>query len=131
MIDYIDNIDTIKTEHMHGFCVGWKAPLSAGRLHELLGGSSHFIVAFAEGRAVGFISALTDGVNSSFIPLLEVLPEWQGQGIGSELMRRMLDKLGGISNVDLTCDPDMQGFYGRFGMQPSRGMVLRKYLDCS
>ena len=33
--------------------------------------------------ATGFLTA--------FIPGLEVLPAYQGQGIGSELMRRILD----------------------------------------
>jgi predicted N-acetyltransferase YhbS len=77
---------------------------------------------------VGFITALSDGVNSSFIPLLEVLPEWQNCGIGSELLKRMLEKLENITNVDLTCDSDMQSFYERFKMTRSTGMVLRKYL---
>ena len=80
-------------------------------------------------RAVGYITALSDGVNSSFIPLLEVLPPYQRRGIGSELMGRMLAKLEGITNVDLTCDSDVQPFYERFGMLRSHGMVLRKYLE--
>jgi GNAT superfamily N-acetyltransferase len=128
-IDYIDNISKIKSEHLHGFFVGWKNPLTAERHYELLQGSTYFIVAMEGNKAIGFITALTDGINSAFIPLLEVLPEYQKQGIGAELVNRMLSKLEDIANVDLTCDPDMQPFYERFNMHRSSGMILRKYIN--
>ena len=32
------------------------------------------------GRVVGFVTAISDGVLSAYIPLLEVLPEYQGAG---------------------------------------------------
>ena len=43
-------------------------------------------------------------------------PTHQGQGIGSELVRRMLDTLKAIYMIDLICDPDVQPFYERLGM---------------
>lgn len=128
-IEYIDNLEQIKNKKLHGFFVGWKSPLTPQRHGELLRGSTHFVAAVDGDKVVGFITALSDGVNSSFIPLLEVLPGYQGRGIGSELMRLMLVKLAGITNVDLTCDPDVQPFYERFKMMRSSGMVLRKYLS--
>jgi ribosomal protein S18 acetylase RimI-like enzyme len=79
------------------------------------------------GRVVGFVTALTDGVQAAFIPLLEVLPEHRGQGVGSELMRRVLDRLADLPAVDLTCRPEMQAFYARFEMRPSVGAVLRRH----
>ena len=128
VICYVDDILRIRPKQLQGFFVGWKAPLTPEVHYELLRGSTYFITALDGDRVVGFITALSDGVNSSFIPLLEVLPEYQGRGIGSELMRRMLAKLDGVTNVDLMCDPGMQSFYERFGMLRSVGMVLRKYL---
>lgn len=76
---------------------------------------------------VGFITAITDHVLSAYIPLLEVLPSYQGQGIGLELVQRMLEKLNSIYMVDLLCDPDLQPFYARAGMQPASGMLVRNY----
>ena len=128
-MEYIDNIELITSEQLQGFFVGWKFPLTPERHYELLKGSTHFIVAVDDGKAAGYITALSDGVISSFIPQLEVLPEYKNRGIGSELVRRMLVKLDGIMNVDLTCDPDIQPFYERFKMLRSSGMVLRKYLE--
>ena len=40
----------------------------------------------------------------------------------------MLEKLDAITNVDLTCDPDLQPFYERFAMLRSTDVLLRKYL---
>lgn len=125
-IKFIDKFEQVAINKLKGFFVGWKSPLTMEHHYELLKGSTHFIVAFVDDKAVGFITALSDGVNSSFIPLLEVLPEYQKRGIGSELLRLMLIKLENIKNVDLTCDLNMQPFYERFKMMNSTGMILRK-----
>ena len=79
----------------------------------------------ATGNVVGFITAITDETLFAYIPLLEVLPEYRGRGIGSELVRRMLAKLEGMYAVDLLCDPDVQPFYERLGMMKACGMLRR------
>lgn len=131
MITYCDAINKFEQSQLNNFFVGWKKPLSQQQHYNLLCGSTYFVVAIDDecDKVVGFITALSDGVNSSFIPLLEVLPEYQGKGIGTRLMEEILLKLDGIANVDLTCDIEMQPFYERFHMLKSNGMVLRKYLD--
>jgi GNAT superfamily N-acetyltransferase len=77
------------------------------------------------GRAVGFVTAVGDGVLSAFIPLLEVLPEHQGRGVGTELVRRMLERPGDLYMVDLCCDEELVPFYERFEMERWVGMGLR------
>ena len=64
---------------------------------------------------------------SAYIPLLEVLPAYQHQGIGSELTRRMLDMLSTFYMVDLVCDSAFEPFYGKMGMVPLRAMSRRHY----
>ena len=93
----------------------------------LLHGSDQVVLARDKknGRVVGFVTAVNDGVVSAFLPLLEVLPEYQGKGIGSELVRRMLRLLEGHYMVDLCCDEDLVPFYERFGMRRWVGMGLR------
>jgi predicted N-acetyltransferase YhbS len=59
--------------------------------------------------------------------LLEVLPQYQGQGIGRELVVRMLEKLDGLYMIDLTCDLKLQPFYKKMGMQPHTGMMIRNF----
>jgi len=130
MIIYCDDILTISPKQLTGFFVDWKKPLTKEQHFALLSGSTHFVVAVDNqtNKVVGFVTALSDGINSSFIPLLEVLPVYQKRGIGTELMCKILQKLDDITNVDLTCDIAVQSFYERFNMLKSSGMVLRKYL---
>jgi ribosomal protein S18 acetylase RimI-like enzyme len=129
VIKYFDNTDNISYKQLSGFFVGWKSPLTAEQHYKLLCDSTHFIVAVDDetDQVVGFVTALCDGVNSSFIPLLEVLPSYQGKGIGTKLMEEILLRLNDIPNVDLTCDIELQPFYKRFNMLKSNGMILRKF----
>jgi predicted N-acetyltransferase YhbS len=128
VIHYTDSLNGIETRHLKGFFVGWPHPPSPETHLRLLSGSDYVVLAIdAEtGQVIGHVTALTDGVLSSSIPLLEVLPAYQGQGIGQGLMTRILDRLSHLPNVDLLCDPDVMPFYERFGMKPCGGMVLRQ-----
>ena len=81
----------------------------------------------ARRKVVGYVTALSDGKQAAFIPLLEVLPDYQRRGIGTELMNRMLKTLDHIPAIDLMCDRQLQKFYSGFGMQHSVGMVIRNY----
>ena len=132
MIKYYDENDKIEIteEHLKGYFKDWKYPLTPKEHIDTLKGSTHFIVAIDDdtNNVVGFVTALSDGINSGFIPLLEVLPPYKGRGIGTKLMQKILLKLKDIPNIDLTCDPDLQPFYERLKMQKSHGMILRKYL---
>jgi len=128
MISYTDSIESITTAKLHGFFVGWSNQPSPETHLKLLANSFKVVLARDDktGNVVGFITAISDGVLSAYIPLLEVLPAYQGQGIGQELFRRMLDKLSGMYMVDLICDKELQSFYARFGMKPTNGMSIRK-----
>jgi ribosomal protein S18 acetylase RimI-like enzyme len=129
MINYLDSCETIKPTMLEGFFVGWRTPLSTETHLQVLRNSDYIVLAFdrQQNKVIGFITALSDGVQVAFIPLLEVLPNHQGQGIGSELLKRMLAKVSHLPAIDLTCDPELQSFYKRFGMMPSVGMILRNY----
>ena len=126
---YTTDATVVGHADLAGFFVDWPSPPSPERHLELLRGSDHVVLAREgeDGRIVGFVTAISDGVLSAFIPLLEVLPERQGLGIGSELVRRVLAELEGLYMVDLMCDPELQPFYERFGLTPLSGMGVRRY----
>ena len=128
MIDYCDSLDGICMEQLESFFVGWRYPLSPAEHIKVLAGSSHFLLAMdrESGRVVGFITALSDGLLSAYIPLLEVLPPYRGLGIGRELVRRMLVKLEGLGMVDLLCDPPLLPFYQCLGFQPATAASIRR-----
>lgn len=124
----MDSLDSITPDNLRGFFVGWPNPPAPDTHLRLLQGSFAVVLALNEGGAVvGFITAMSDGVSAAYIPHLEVLPEYQHQGIGSQLVQLMLEKLRHLYMIDLTCDPDLQPFYAQFGMQPYSAMILRNY----
>lgn len=114
---------------LRGFFAGWRNPHIPEIHLDILNKSAYIVLAFdrATNKIVGFITAITDFVQSAFIPLLEVLPEYRNQDIGTSLVKRMLEKLNHIYAIDLMCDQELQGFYQKLGMRPAVGMVIRNY----
>ena len=130
MIEYTTNIHHITEEMLDGgFFDGWPDPPSSSAHLRIMQGSYAVWLAVDTdiNKVVGFITAVSDGVISAYIPLLEVIPEYKNKGIGKELVSRMLNSLKGLYMVDLLCDEDKQSFYAKFGMSNSTGSVLRNY----
>jgi len=76
---------------------------------------------------VGFVNAISDGVLTAYIPLLEVLEEYQGKGIGSELMRHVLAKLNNLYMIDIAHDKELTSYYAKFGAFSSQASIFRNY----
>ena len=128
MITYTTDIGDISMEKLNGFFVGWANPLTSEQHFNHLNKCAHFVAALDNGIVVGFISAISDGIGCAFISLIEVLPEYQNQGIGSELMLKMLEMLQNMRAIDLICDENVVGFYERFGMMKLTGMGIRRII---
>lgn len=125
---YTTSIKDIASHQLNGFFVGWPNPPSPEIHLKVLRNSSHVVLAVnEEGQVAGFITAISDGVLSAYIPFLEVLLTYQGQGIGQELVKRMLELLDDIYMIDLMCDEELQGYYEKLGMHRAHGMIRRNY----
>lgn len=127
MINYTTSTESITPEQLVGFFVGWTRKPNPDTHLKLLRQSDYVVLAVDKAKVVGFITAISDGILSAYIPFLEVLPEYQNRGIGSELAKRMLDQLKDFYMVDLLCDPDIQSFYKHLGMDSATGMRIRNY----
>jgi ribosomal protein S18 acetylase RimI-like enzyme len=109
------------------FFEGWPVRPSQSKFMAALRGSFAVEIAVSsEGRAVGFVNAISDGVAAAFVPWLEVVPASRGRGIGRELTRRMMARLDGLYSVDLVCDPDLVGYYRKLGLREVSAMALRR-----
>jgi len=128
-VTYRDTVDGITPAQLAGFFVDWPNPPSPETHLRILAGSDHISLALdaATGAVVGFVTAVTDGILAAYVPLLEVLPAYQGRGVGTALMTRLLARLEHLYMVDLLCTPDVQPFYARAGMTPEVGMCVRRY----
>jgi ribosomal protein S18 acetylase RimI-like enzyme len=127
MIQYQNSLKNIRADQLEGFFVGWPNPPTPTTHLKILKRAAHVLLAMNGSSVVGFVTAISDGILCAYIPLLEVLPSHQHQGIGSELMRRMLEMLREIYMIDLLCDSDLQAFYSKVGMEKSSGMLVRNF----
>jgi len=74
------------------------------------------LFAFKQNRLIGAGRALSDGVWRAAIYAVVVLPEYQGRGIGSMIIRHLVES----ANVDvimLYVVPGKEAFYERFGFR--------------
>ncbi|AUO10327.1 GNAT family N-acetyltransferase [Priestia megaterium] len=126
---YKNCLNEISSDMLKGFFVDWPNPPNLHTHLKLLKNSSKVVIALDENtnQAVGFITAISDGVLSAYIPFLEVLPEYKNKGIGNELVKLMLKELDDIYMVDLCCDDDLVPYYEKFGMLKSNSMLVRNY----
>lgn len=129
MVIYQEDCERLTIENVEGLFGCWGRGPAAADVLRIFKGSDHVVLAVdgASGQVIGYITAITDGVSAAYIPHLEVRPSWQGQGIGSELVHRMLERLRHLYMIDLMCDEDLQAFYERLGFRPWTGMLIRNY----
>lgn len=126
-IDFTSDLKQINYDMLTGFFDGWSNHPDVQKHFEILKNSDFLVLAIDDNKVIGFINAISDKVLSAYIPLLEVLKEYQGKGIGSELVRRMLEQLKDFYMVDVICDDDLQKFYERCGFVKNTAMIKRNY----
>ncbi|MBI2252380.1 MAG: GNAT family N-acetyltransferase [Armatimonadetes bacterium] len=119
MIIYNDSIANITVNNLQDFFKDWSNPPSAETNLKVLENSDKIVLAIDDqtGNVVGFITAISDSVLCAYISFIEVLPEYKRMGIGTELTRRMLEKLKGIQMIDLRFDRNLQPFYEIIGIE--------------
>lgn len=127
MIEYITSLDNVTSNQLNGFFVGWPNPPCNEAFLKLLKGSYKIVLALENIKIIGFVTAISDGVLSAYIPLLEVLPEHQSKGIGKELISRMKEELSHLYMIDLLCDEELIPYYEKQGMMKATGAVIRNY----
>ncbi len=77
-------------------------------------------------RLIGFGRAISDGVYQAAIYDCAVLPEFQGKGIGTTIMKHILPRISHC-NVILYASPGREGFYQAHGFRKMKtGMAIFK-----
>ena len=98
---------------------GWNQQYRASReeLHQAISNSWYVLSAYRKEELVGFGRVVSDGILYALICDLIVKPAYQGQGIGSTLLQRLIDRcqLQKIRVIWLFSAKGKSAFYKNFG----------------
>ncbi len=77
-------------------------------------------------QLVGFARVLTDKVRYAYIFDLMAEESLHGKGIGKSIMNAIFNhhQLSSIKYFDLTCTPEMAGYYRKFGFSENMDCVI-------
>lgn len=83
-------------------------------------------------RLIGFGRIFEDGTMANFYDI-GVLPEYQGRGVGKQIMENLIDKIKDKEYASLAlwpweANPANVPFYESLGFVKTEGMELRKYM---
>ncbi|MCA9195600.1 MAG: GNAT family N-acetyltransferase [Planctomycetales bacterium] len=87
------------------------------RIERMLRGADCIVTARSSGRLVGVARAISDGAYCTYLSDLAVSPEFQGQGIGRELIAQTHRRAGPQSTLILLSAPKARTYYPHIGMQ--------------
>jgi N-acetylglutamate synthase-like GNAT family acetyltransferase len=92
-----------------------KQIVRAAQLNPISLGWPRFLLATWEQDIIGIGQVKPHGDGSRELASIAVLPEWQGQGVGSMLIRTLLSREDGA--LYLMAAPKTAGYYTRFGFR--------------
>ncbi|MBC2605819.1 GNAT family N-acetyltransferase [Pelagicoccus albus] len=95
----------------------WSAAKVPEKLLLALRDSHYLISAWCDERLIGLGNSISDGHLVVYYPHLLVLPEFQGKGVGSEILRRLKLHYEGFHMHMLTADGKAVDFYQRQGFE--------------
>lgn len=95
---------------------GWSSA-ERPELRDALAGSHSVVSAWDGERLVGLANALSDGHLVVYYPHLLVLLEYQGRGIGTRLMRLLMDRYAGFHQQVIVADGGAVEFYRKCGFE--------------
>jgi ribosomal protein S18 acetylase RimI-like enzyme len=87
-------------------------------LEKAFANSMYSCFLFDQGRLVGVGRALADGVDCSYICDVSVHPDYQGRGIGRDIVSRLLELSAGHRKIILYACPGKEDFYRKLGFRP-------------
>lgn len=96
---------------------GWSAADKPELLHKALKSCHSLVSAWDGEKLVGLGNALSDGFLVVYYSHLLVLPEYQRRGIGTKLMRLLMERYQDFHQHVLIADDRAVGFYQKCGFQ--------------
>jgi len=82
------------------------------------------VFVYHEGRMIGFGRAVSDGVCQSAVYDVAVLPEYQNRGIGTAVVKNILERLP-AGNIILYANIGREAFYEKLGFRRMKTAMAR------
>ncbi|MBI1840118.1 MAG: GNAT family N-acetyltransferase [Verrucomicrobia bacterium] len=95
----------------------WSSAEKPALLHKALLGSHSLITAWDGDKLVGLGNAISDGCLVVYYPHLLILPDYQGRGIGSRLLKELMSRYAGFHQHVLLADGQAIEFYKKCGFE--------------
>jgi GNAT superfamily N-acetyltransferase len=90
-VEFADRVPTPAEHRAIAEAVGWTHAFDWRTVEASLAGSTAGVVASRDGRPIGMGRLVGDGVKYFYVQDLAVVPDAQGEGLGSRLLDRLLD----------------------------------------
>ena len=104
--------------------IGW-GRREPDQLEAAFGKSTFQRFAFDGTKLVGFGRTIDDGVYYATVVDMVIDPDYQRQGVGTQIMQSLQSALKGFLITTLTAVPQVQPFYARLGWRTLKtGMML-------
>lgn len=86
--------------------------------------SSFTYFALDKGKIIGFGRTVDDGKYYALIVDVVIDPDYQGKGIGKQIVTELKDQLKGYKFITLTAAPNKEGFYQRIGWKKQKSAYI-------
>lgn len=111
--------------------VGWVSYIERqDQLENAYANSLCVFGAYEDDQLVGIIRAVGDGVTIVFIQDVVVLPQYQRQGIGTMLMKAVMERYPSVYQMELLTDDTEKtvAFYKSLGLKPANELGCLSFI---
>jgi len=90
--------------------------------------SRHAVSAFYDGMLIGAGRSFGDEFDCAVICDIAVMPAFQGQGIGKQILKRLVEKVKHHQRIVLYAKPGTEEFYRKLGFRKMETAFMTSYL---
>ncbi len=116
-IELTDKLDALVLQRLFQQ-TDWAQNRSEATLHTLIQNSDVQVCAWDGDLLIGYARVITDDVTRAFIEDVVVDADYRGEGVGTQMLTILLQRLADVEEIVLCCEPNLIPYYERLGFTP-------------